>query len=194
MSIRNLFLTLWMAGTLAAQSFIQMSHPQFGMYTKNANFEHETVNFEFAIANANRLKPAFVVITGDLINDAKSAAQAAEYKRISAKLDTKIRLYRVAGNRDGERADEGVARPLPRASPPSTPRRRGWRRPAGCTPPRASDHRVALTLWARRANDVRGSAPRRSGRRERPCRVTEPKVSVPRYLSEFPHNLPTIIA
>jgi hypothetical protein len=39
MSIRNLILTLWMAGTLAAQSFIQMSDPQFGMHTKNANFD-----------------------------------------------------------------------------------------------------------------------------------------------------------
>jgi hypothetical protein len=78
---------MWMERTLAAQTFIQMSDPQFGMYTNNANFEHETVNFEFAIASANRLKPAFVVITGDLINDAKSAAQAAEYKRIPAKLD-----------------------------------------------------------------------------------------------------------
>ena len=44
------------------------------------------VNFEFAIANANRLKPAFVVITGDLINQFSNAAQAAEYKRITAKL------------------------------------------------------------------------------------------------------------
>jgi DNA repair exonuclease SbcCD nuclease subunit len=102
MNVRILVLTMWMAGTLAAQTFIQMSDPQFGKYTKNANFEHDTVNFEFAIANANRLKPMFVVITGDLINDAKSAAQATEYERISAKLDPKIRLYSVAGNHDDE--------------------------------------------------------------------------------------------
>jgi hypothetical protein len=53
--------------TLAAQTFIHMSDPQCGMFTKNA--EHETVNLEFAIASAHRLKPVFVVITGDLIND-----------------------------------------------------------------------------------------------------------------------------
>jgi serine/threonine-protein phosphatase CPPED1 len=35
-------------------------------FTKNASFEHETVNLEFAVASANRMKPAFVVITGDL--------------------------------------------------------------------------------------------------------------------------------
>ena len=64
---------------LAARTFIQMSDPQFGMLTKNASSEHETANLEFAIASANRLKPAFVVITGDLIKDPASAAQAAEY-------------------------------------------------------------------------------------------------------------------
>ena len=117
MNVRNLVLTMWMAGTLAAQTFIQMSDPQFGMYTKNANFEHETVNFEFAIAN--RLKPMVVVITGDLTNDAKSAAQAAEYKRISAKLDPKIRLYSVAGNHDveNEPTKESLARYRERVGP-----------------------------------------------------------------------------
>ena len=31
-----------------------MSDPQFGMYTENKSFEHETANFEFAVAAANR--------------------------------------------------------------------------------------------------------------------------------------------
>ena len=80
--------------------FIQMSDPQFGMYTDNRGFEQETNNFEFAVATANRLKPAFVVITGDLVNKAGDAAQIAEYKRISAKLDPAIPLYSVPGNHD----------------------------------------------------------------------------------------------
>ena len=73
-------------------TFIQMSDPQFGMYTENQSFEHETANFEFAIATANRLHPKFVVVTGDLINQAGNAAQVAEYLRIAAKLDPGIRL------------------------------------------------------------------------------------------------------
>ena len=81
-------------------TFIQMSDPQFGMYTENRDFAHETANFEFAIAAANRLKPAFVVICGDLINRAGDPAQSAEYLRIAAKLDPAIRLYNVAGNHD----------------------------------------------------------------------------------------------
>ena len=83
-----------------AFSFIQMSDPQFGMYTENKSFEHETANFEFAIAAANRLHPKFVVVTGDLINQPGNAAQAAEYRRIAAKLDAGIRLYSIPGNHD----------------------------------------------------------------------------------------------
>src|SRR6476646_11699326 len=81
-------------------SFIQMSDPQFGMYTENKSFEHETANFEFAVATANRLHPKFVVVTGDLINQAGNAAQAAEYLRIAGKLDPAIRLFNVPGNHD----------------------------------------------------------------------------------------------
>ena len=106
------FLALALAGTLAAQTFIQMSDPQFGMYTKDADFAHETANFEFAIATANRLKPAFVVITGDLINKTGDAAQAAEYKRITSKLNPKIKLFSVPGNHDvgNEPTAESLAR------------------------------------------------------------------------------------
>jgi 3',5'-cyclic AMP phosphodiesterase CpdA len=80
--------------------FLQMSDPQFGMYTKNHDFSQETANFEFAIATANRLRPAFVVICGDLINEPGDPAQRAEYLRIAHKLDHGIPLYNVAGNHD----------------------------------------------------------------------------------------------
>jgi 3',5'-cyclic AMP phosphodiesterase CpdA len=82
--------------------FVQMSDPQFGMYTDNQDFAQETANFEFAIANINRLHPAFVVVTGDLVNKPADAQQLAEYKRIAAKLDRAIPLYSVPGNHDVE--------------------------------------------------------------------------------------------
>jgi serine/threonine-protein phosphatase CPPED1 len=81
-------------------SFVQMSDPQFGMYAENRSFEHETANFEFAIAAANRMHPKFLVVTGDLVNQAGNAAQIAEYQRVAAKLDSTIRLYNVPGNHD----------------------------------------------------------------------------------------------
>jgi 3',5'-cyclic AMP phosphodiesterase CpdA len=87
-------------GFAADLFFIQASDPQFGMYTKDADFRQETANWEFVIANVNRLHPAFLVVTGDLINKTGDPAEIAEYKRINAKLDRTIHLYSVPGNHD----------------------------------------------------------------------------------------------
>jgi 3',5'-cyclic AMP phosphodiesterase CpdA len=84
----------------APKFFIQGSDPQFGMYTKDANFTQETANFEFFIASINRLKPQFVVITGDLTNKPADADQIAEFHRIARKADRSIKIYNVAGNHD----------------------------------------------------------------------------------------------
>jgi serine/threonine-protein phosphatase CPPED1 len=100
MILRIALCAVALAGAIRSQSFIQMSDPQFGMYLKDAGFGHETANFEFAIATANRLKPAFVMITGDLVNNRESAAEVAEFRRVAAKLDPGIRLFNVAGNHD----------------------------------------------------------------------------------------------
>jgi 3',5'-cyclic AMP phosphodiesterase CpdA len=82
--------------------FIQLSDPQFGMFTENTNFTQETVNFEFAVATVNRLKPAFVVVTGDLVHKPGDNEQIAEYRRIISKIDKSIPVYDVAGNHDVE--------------------------------------------------------------------------------------------
>lgn len=80
--------------------FVQMTDPQFGFFNENKEFLKETVNFEKAIALANLLHPAFVIVTGDLINRKGDSLQLAEYKRIVAKLDPSIAIYHVAGNHD----------------------------------------------------------------------------------------------
>jgi 3',5'-cyclic AMP phosphodiesterase CpdA len=92
------------SSTKAAEPFyfIQLSDPQFGMFTGNKDFAQETVNFEFAVATVNRLRPKFVVITGDLVNKPGDAAQIAEFKRIVGKIDSAIPVYNVAGNHDVE--------------------------------------------------------------------------------------------
>lgn len=82
--------------------FIQLTDPQFGMFTENANFAQETANLEFAVATVNRLRPAFVVVTGDLVHLPGDAAQIAEYRRIMATVDPLIPVYDVAGNHDVE--------------------------------------------------------------------------------------------
>src|SRR6476659_6504922 len=98
----SFFLLALQALPADAPFFLQMSDPQFGMYAGNKDFQQETINFEFAISTANRLRPRFVVICGDLINQAGNVAQAAEFHRIAAKLDPAIKLYNVAGNHDVE--------------------------------------------------------------------------------------------
>ena len=100
MMLKRISLVLALAGCLAAQNFIQMTDPQFGCLNRDQTFAQETANFEFAIATANRLKPAFVVVTGDLVNTTGDATEMAEYKRIVAKLDGSIKLYELPGNHD----------------------------------------------------------------------------------------------
>src|SRR3954469_14224803 len=103
---RALFFCCAVALIAAAQQstksflFLQMSDPQFGMYTKDRDFAQETANYEFAIATANRLKPRFMIVCGDLVNKAGDSSEIAEYRRVSGKLDKSIRLYHVAGNHD----------------------------------------------------------------------------------------------
>lgn len=95
---------LGLAGQPAAPAapffFIQLTDPQFGMTTSNAGFEQETANLEFAVATANRLRPAFVIVTGDLVNKTGDDAQTAEYRRILGMLDKGIRAYSIPGNHD----------------------------------------------------------------------------------------------
>lgn len=80
--------------------FIQLADTQFGAFTSDRDFTQETINYEFAVANINRLKPAFVVICGDLINKVGDPVQTAEYHRITAMFDKSIPVYPVSGNHD----------------------------------------------------------------------------------------------
>jgi 3',5'-cyclic AMP phosphodiesterase CpdA len=80
--------------------FAVLADPQMGMYAHDQNFAQETANFEFAVANLNRLHPRFVVICGDLVNRPGDPAEIAEYKRVLRELDPSIPVYNVAGNHD----------------------------------------------------------------------------------------------
>lgn len=80
--------------------FIQLSDPQFGMFTADRDFAQETINFERAVAHVNRLRPDFVVITGDLVNRPGDRAQMDEYDRIRALIDPAIVVHAMPGNHD----------------------------------------------------------------------------------------------
>ena len=80
--------------------FIQITDPQFGMFENNNRFEKETELYEKAVVDINRLKPDFVVVTGDLVNNPTDTSQIAEFKRITAKIDHSIPVYLTPGNHD----------------------------------------------------------------------------------------------
>jgi len=81
-------------------TFMMLTDPQFGMYTADKDFARETANYEFAVAAANRLKPGFVIVLGDLVNKEGNTAQIREFLRISWTIDSSIPVYYVAGNHD----------------------------------------------------------------------------------------------
>ena len=56
--------------------------------------------YEKAVAAINRLQPAFVVLTGDLVNNRADRAQVTEFKRITAIIDKNIPVYYSPGNHD----------------------------------------------------------------------------------------------
>ena len=85
--------------------FIQMSDTQFGMFgakkgRKATDFQKEINNFRMAIAEANRLKPRFVVITGDLIQNPGDTEQIALFNRMIKEFDPSIPVHLVPGNHD----------------------------------------------------------------------------------------------
>ena len=89
--------------------FIQMVDTQLGMRTaEEGGLAKDIEHFEKAIAHANRLKPAFVIICGDLVNGSRDKTQIAQFKRIAAKLDKAIPLRLAPGNHDIPRTKENV--------------------------------------------------------------------------------------
>lgn len=108
-----LFWVLFVAKVFAQSEpfyFIQLSDPQFGMLEKNQGFGKETKIMEQAVEAINKLDPAFIVVTGDMVNDGKDQRQIDEFKRICGLVKKSIPVYLVPGNHDlGQKAtDESI--------------------------------------------------------------------------------------
>jgi len=108
-----------------AIKFIQMADPQFGMFSSISKltkeeaearsraglnlryveeefdgFEPEIKLFTKAVEQANLWEPDFVVMCGDMVNEADSLEQREELFRIVGQLDKSIPIYWVSGNHD----------------------------------------------------------------------------------------------
>ena len=80
--------------------FLQLSDPQFGFIDNNKSISAETEAMNKAVTAINQLKPPFVVITGDFVNNSKSKEQIAAYKSMIAQIDSSVKVYMIPGNHD----------------------------------------------------------------------------------------------
>lgn len=63
-------------------------------------FEWDSDRYSEAITMANSIRPDFVVVGGDMVDDSESQEQLEEVLRITHRLDDGIPLYWVPGNHD----------------------------------------------------------------------------------------------
>ena len=98
----SILLFVSMIGCESSQSyfFVHLTDTQLGMIEYNAGFLQETEIVTNTISAINRLNPAFVVITGDLINKEGDKEQCEELKRLLAQVNKSIPVYYVPGNHD----------------------------------------------------------------------------------------------
>lgn len=89
------------AGTVVSPFFfIQLSDPQFGFIDDNKSVTAEIEAMTKVVETINRLKPPFVVITGDFVNNSKSESQISAYKSMIARIDPSTKVYMIPGNHD----------------------------------------------------------------------------------------------
>jgi serine/threonine-protein phosphatase CPPED1 len=102
MNVGLLFLLLAFSFALAASQrdtakeafmFIQVADPQLG----KGGFEHDIVLFRKTVERINALKPDFVVICGDFVDDFDRQS-VADFKKIKAEL--KVPSYLTPGNHE----------------------------------------------------------------------------------------------
>lgn len=103
-SVVCFLLAVFVSHGIAADSapffFLQLSDPQFGFIDNNKSISAETEAMNKAVTAINQLKPPFVVITGDFVNNSKSKEQIAAYKSMIAQIDSSVKVYMIQGNHD----------------------------------------------------------------------------------------------
>ena len=95
-----LFLIQFVSCTKKSFTFVQFSDPQMGFISNNANVDAEKKLLTEAVNYVNSTKPAFVVITGDLVNKRTDTNQINAFKKIISLIDKNIPVYLIPGNHD----------------------------------------------------------------------------------------------
>lgn len=81
-------------------TFLQLTDIQMGMTSKNLNFEEEIRLYSLAVVQINKIKPDFVVITGDFVNNRTDTNQIIAFKKLTSLINKKIPVYLIPGNHD----------------------------------------------------------------------------------------------
>ena len=96
----GVFVSHGIAADSAPFLFLQFSVTQIGFIDNNKSISAETEAMNKAVTAINQLKPPFVVITGDFVNNSKSKEQIAAYKSMIAQIDSSVKVYMIPGNHD----------------------------------------------------------------------------------------------
>ena len=98
------FLTACLAFNACAKDdavvIFQVSDPQMGFQTRNADMVYETATLSAAVKAINPIRPDAVVFTGDLVHDCWDQAQWAEFKRLTGEIDKSAKVLYIPGNHD----------------------------------------------------------------------------------------------
>ena len=82
-------------------TFVQLTDMQIGFKEKtDPECPVTTANFKACIAKMNELKPDFIIITGDLLNNPEYLYQKEKYDECISALDKDIAVYAIPGNHD----------------------------------------------------------------------------------------------
>lgn len=84
-------------------NFVQMTDTQIGFFDYNSGCMHSDSLFDAAVKELNRIKPALVIITGDLVDSPREpdfSLQDSIYRANLAKIDTSIEVFDLPGNHD----------------------------------------------------------------------------------------------
>ena len=79
--------------------FVQMTDPQMG-FKENGTIERSVEYLHETVDAINRLHPAFVVVTGDMLNNWNHDDQWEAYHTIMADIDKDIPVWHIPGNHD----------------------------------------------------------------------------------------------
>jgi len=104
--LKTVFLTALLALTIVSCKkvsepffFIQLADPQMG-FKEHGQIERSVRLLGEAVDAINRLEPAFVLVTGDMVSHWNDSTELAAYDSLMACIKPGIKVYHVPGNHD----------------------------------------------------------------------------------------------